>query len=31
MSRSRPAGQVVMEMVEEFIDSCESLAVQLDV
>ena len=31
MSRSRPAGQVVMEMVEEFIDSCESLADQLDV
>ena len=31
MSRSRPAGQVVVEMVEEFIDSCESLAVQLDV
>ena len=31
MSRSRPAGQVVMEMVEEFIDSCGSLADQLDV
>ena len=31
MSQSRPAGQVVMEMVEEFIDSCESLADQLDV
>ena len=31
MSRSRPAGQVVMEMVEEFIDSCESLVDQLDV
>ena len=31
MSRSRPVGQVVMEMVEEFIDSCESLADQLDV
>ena len=31
MSRSRPAGQVVMEMVKEFIDSCGSLADQLDV
>ncbi|MEE2768168.1 MAG: nitronate monooxygenase [Actinomycetota bacterium] len=31
MSRSRPAGQVVMDMVEEFIDSCESLAQQLEI
>ena len=31
MSRSRPAGQVVMNMVEEFIDSCESLAKQLEI
>jgi NAD(P)H-dependent flavin oxidoreductase YrpB (nitropropane dioxygenase family) len=31
MSRSRPAGQVVIDMVEEFIDSCESLAEQLEI
>ena len=31
MSRSRPAGQIVMDMVEEFIDSCESLAKQLGI
>ena len=31
MNRSKGAGQVVMDMVEEFIDSCESLADQLDV
>lgn len=31
MNRSRPAGQVVMDMVEEFIESCESLAKQLEI
>lgn len=31
MSRVRPAGQVVMEMVDEFIDSCESLAKHLEI
>ncbi len=31
MDRSRPAGQVVIEMIEEFIEATESLARQLEV
>ncbi len=31
MNRSRPAAQVVLEMVQEFIDATESLGNQLDV
>jgi hypothetical protein len=30
MNRSRPAGQVVIDMVEEFIESCQYLAQQLE-
>ena len=30
MNRSRPAGQVVLDILEEFIESCESLAKQLN-
>ena len=30
MNRARPAGQVVIDMIEEFIESCESLAEQLE-
>ncbi len=31
MNVSKPAGQVVIEMIEEFIEAVESLAIQLDV
>lgn len=31
MNKSRPAGRVVMDMVEEFIESAESLAEQLEI
>jgi NAD(P)H-dependent flavin oxidoreductase YrpB (nitropropane dioxygenase family) len=31
MNKSRPAGRVVMDMVEEFIESAESLARQLEI
>ena len=30
MNRARPAGQVVIDMIEEFIESCEYLAKQLE-
>ena len=30
MNRTRPAGQVVLEIVEEFIDATEALARQLE-